>query len=179
MTNFARIRSRCARIIAGINEEPQPIDGMEASGWIAQRERNRAIVAVGGETGSGEVIRGDVLILDWDEIGANQEYGSDMLAELHRIGADHDFIEQVHSASRVMRPLGNEEREYNVLHDRLDKAIDAMPPDNTHASDRQINDLIDAGNGLRWLNQRTSNADLSRRIKDDRARVRKALGMDF
>ena len=78
MQNFQRLRERCNRIVAAILSEDAPAE--ETRG--ARDERNRrAIVVTGGDTAHGEVLRGDVLLIHYDEATANPDYAYEMLGE--------------------------------------------------------------------------------------------------
>jgi hypothetical protein len=94
MRNFARIRERCGRIVTAITG-PAELTTPEPRPWSPpQREQNRAIVTV--DLSGNEVRRGDVLIVDMDAIQDDpQGEGGDTLAELHRIHAPDDLIQEV------------------------------------------------------------------------------------
>lgn len=122
MPNFARIRTRCDRIIDALKPTPREHPGIngvparemarrsdeQADSRVAQEReretRRRPIVFTkredaGDENGGCEVMRGDVLIIDFEELHADPDgYGNDTIAELARIHAHEDLIAQVKAA---------------------------------------------------------------------------------
>lgn len=55
----------------------------------------RAVVCTGGDCAGGEVVRGDVLLVDYDEATENEEYAREVLAEAEDCQAPEVVIESL------------------------------------------------------------------------------------
>lgn len=55
----------------------------------------RPVVVTGGDTAHGEVVRGDVLLVHYDEATENPDYARDMLAEAERAHAPSNVIDSL------------------------------------------------------------------------------------
>lgn len=73
-----------------------PVDDTDAViAEISEALGQRAVVVTGGDTGIGEVLRGDVLHVDYDEAEENAEYAREMLAEAEECSAPGIVVESL------------------------------------------------------------------------------------
>jgi len=62
---------------------------------VAEALGERPVVATGGDCAGGEVVRGDVFLVDYDEAEENREYAHEMLAEAEACKAPDVVIESL------------------------------------------------------------------------------------